>query len=91
MIKLIKTKVQHFFDLGQNFIKNKINLSRKKFIISFALAMCMARSVHFQEIALYLNQDAKVDSNLRRIQRFFAEYEFNYLQIAILLLSFIPE
>ncbi len=32
MIKLIKTKVQHFFDLGQNFIKNKINLSRKKFM-----------------------------------------------------------
>jgi hypothetical protein len=91
MIKLIETKVQHFFDLGQNFIKNKINLSRKKFIISFALAMCMARSVHFQEIALYLNEDAKVDSNLRRIQRFFADYKFNDVQIAIFLLSFIPE
>ncbi len=37
MIKLIETKVQHFFDLGQNFIKNKINLSRKKFIIESGL------------------------------------------------------
>lgn len=53
--------------------------------------MCMARSVQFKEIALFLNDDAKVDSNLRRIQSFFADYELNYKQIAIIMICFIPE
>ncbi|MCK5678927.1 MAG: IS4 family transposase, partial [Flavobacteriaceae bacterium] len=38
----------------------------------------------------HLNEDAKVDSNLRRIQAFFSDYQMNYQQIAIILISFIP-
>lgn len=52
--------------------------------------MCISRSVCFTEIALYLNDDAEEDSNLRRIQSFFSDYELNYVQIAIILISFIP-
>lgn len=91
MIKILKSKVQNLLEIGQDFFAKKINLSRKKFIISFAFAMCISRSVQFQEIALHFNDEAKVDSNLRRIQRFFAEYELNYEQLAVILLNFIPE
>ena len=91
MVKQLTSKVQNLLDIGQEFFEKKINLSRKKFIISFALAMCISRSVQFPEIALYLNEDAKVDSNLRRIQDFFANYELNYAQIAVILMNFIPK
>ena len=90
MIKLFVTKVEKLLETGQEYFK-KINLSRKKFIISCAVAMCVARSVQFPEIAVHLNEDAKVDSNLRRIQAFFSDYELNYEHIAIILISFIPE
>ncbi len=91
MIKLFTTKVIKLLDTGQKYFEKKINLSRKKFIISCAVAVCISRSVQFPEIAQYLNSDAKVASNLRRIQAFFADYDLNYKQIAIILISFIPE
>ncbi len=53
--------------------------------------LCITRSVELGEVALYLNKKVKVDSNIRRIQSFFADYEFNYMQLAILLISFIPQ
>ncbi len=71
MVKLFVTKVEKLLETGQKYFKKKINLSRKKFIISCAISMCMSRSVQFPEIAQHLNNNAKVDSNLRRIQAFF--------------------
>ncbi len=90
MIKFNITKVEKMFNIGRVF-GIKLTLPRKKFIISFILAMCLSRSVQFKEIALHLNENAKTDSNLRRIQRFFENYEMSYVQFAILMMSFIPE
>jgi len=68
----------------------KLHLSRKKFMLSFVLGMIQARSVLFNEIAVYLNDDAQVKSNEVRIQNFFRDYELDYNQIALLLIFFLP-
>ncbi|MEM9991767.1 MAG: transposase, partial [Bacteroidota bacterium] len=68
----------------------KLHLSRKKFMVSFILAMIQARDVLFKEIAVYLNDDAKVASNEVRIQNFFRDHTLNYEQIALLLSLFLP-
>jgi len=68
----------------------KLHLSRKKFMVSFILAMIQARDVLFKEIAVYLNDEAKVSSNEVRIQNFFRDHALNYEQIAMLLCLFLP-
>jgi hypothetical protein len=68
----------------------KVHLSRQKFISGFVLSLIKSKSVKFTEIASELNEEAKVESNLRRIQSFFAEYELNYSDYARLLMCFIP-
>jgi hypothetical protein len=68
----------------------KINLSRQKFISGFVLSLLKNKSVKFSDIAADLNEDSKEESNLRRIQSFFADYELDYDEHARLLMSFIP-
>lgn len=90
MIKIDIAKVEKIFEIGQRF-GAKINLARKKFILSFIMAMCLSRSVQFNKIATFLNEEASDASNIRRIQRFFEKYELSYIQFAILMICFIPE
>jgi Transposase DDE domain len=68
----------------------KTHLSRQKFISGFILSMIKNKSVKFPEIADDLNDSSKPESNLRRIQNFFADYEMDYLANARLLMSFVP-
>ena len=49
-----------------------------------------ARAVQFREIALHIESEAKVDSIERNIQSFFKDYEFDYDQVCVLLLLFLP-
>lgn len=73
-----------------DFQLEKIHLSRKKFISAFVMGMLETKSVKFQDIAEVLNDEAKVASNHRRIQTFFAQYELEYLAYARLLMGFVP-
>lgn len=56
----------------------------------FILGLLYRKSVKFAEIAAVLNAAVKDESNLRRIQSFFADHEMDYLAIAGLLMSFVP-
>ena len=61
----------------QNFLAYrlaKMHLSRQKFISGFVLSLLKNKSVKFTDLASDLNEDAKEESNLRRIQSFFADY-----------------
>jgi hypothetical protein len=49
----------------------KTHLSRQEFMSGFVLSMIKNKSVKFPEIAGDLNEAAKGESNLRRIQSFF--------------------
>ena len=48
------------------------------------------RSVQFTELATKLNAATQDESNLRRIQAFFAHYDLDYRVIACVLMSFVP-
>lgn len=65
------------------------HLSRQKCCLSIVLAMIQTRRVQFQELGLVLNDDVKPSSNTARIQRFFAETEFDESQLAFLLSLFL--
>ncbi len=73
------------------FLQIKANLARKKFIVEIILAIIASRKIQFQEISLHIESEAKVDSTERRIQAFFADFEFNYEEIASFLLVLCPK
>ena len=66
------------------------NLARKKFISSFLLGIIDSRKVQFREVALHIESEAKVESVERTIQSFFKDYEFDYEQVCLLLVLFLP-
>jgi len=86
MLHLFNSKIGSLFD--------KINwvdtLARKKFVASGILAMIKSKKVQFSELAFHLNPEAKTESNIRRIQAFFQQYDFDYERISVLLACFLP-
>jgi len=90
MIKSYETKIGNIFDLGIKESGKIINLSRKKCMFGIICGIIESRSVIYEKIAHHMNETVEDDSNLRRVQRFFAEMELDYTQIAIILMSFIP-
>lgn len=60
-------------------------------MVYFILGMIRSRNVQFCEIAAHMDTDAQNDSNLRRIQMFFADYRLDYRQIAVLLILMLPD
>ena len=67
------------------------NKARVKFFVSFIIALCKVQTVCFSSIAQGFEGRAKVDSNLRRIQRFFANFIIDTNLIAKLIFSLLPE
>ena len=86
---LLESKLISFFDIGLRG-NNSINLARQKFMISFVVGIVLSKNVQFTAIAEHLNPDAELESNVRRIQRFVKDYKLDYIQIAVLLLCFLP-
>ena len=50
------------------------NLARVRFLSAFICSLCKLQTVCYVKLAQDLSGKAKVESNLRRIQRFFAEF-----------------
>ena len=67
------------------------NKARVKFFVSFILALCKVQTVSFSPIAQGFEGKAKVESNLRRIQRFFANFIIDTNLIAKLIFILLPE
>ena len=86
MKKIIKDEVINL--LGK--IPLAKNLARKKFISAFLLALLDSKKVQFQDIALHIDSEAKLESVERNIQSFFKDYEFDYQQVCLLLVLFLP-
>jgi hypothetical protein len=51
-----------------------MNLACIKFFGLFISALCNIKTVFFERLAGSFNSDARIDSSLRRIQRFRSEY-----------------
>jgi len=67
------------------------NKARVKFFVSFIIALCKVQSVCFNKVAQGFEGKAKVESNMRRIQRFFASFIVDTNLIAKLIYSLLPE
>ena len=59
-------------------------------ICALVMAILERKSVKFTELAEELNGEVKDESNLRRIQSFFANFDFEYYAFSRLMLSFVP-
>ena len=59
-------------------------------LCALILAILERKSVKFTELAEELNGEAKDESNMRRIQAFFADFDFQYYAFSRLMLSFVP-
>ena len=65
--------------------------TRLNFLAMFLIALLKVKTVNLAEIATALNPKAKVSSNYRRLQRFFADFELDYDVIAQLIAALIPK
>jgi len=71
------------------------NLQWKKpridFLTIFITSLIKVKTVNLSEIAEAFDSTSKKESNYRRIQRFFADFELDYVAFAKLLISMVPE
>ena len=64
--------------------------ARLNFLAMFFVALIKVKTVNLAEIATGLNPNAKIGSNHRRLQRFFADFELDYDSIAKLVVALMP-
>ncbi len=91
MITYFETKIGEIFEKSANRVNTKWNLARKKMFFSLVFSVIELRNVHFTELALKINPLVETESNLRRIQMFFSDYDVDYRVIAVLLMGFIDQ
>ena len=65
--------------------------ARVSFAAAFILAVIKVRNVTFSQLALVLKPRVKPNSNVRRIQRFFAQFSFDALTFGQLMLTLLPK
>lgn len=70
--------------------KTSWNLARVRFLSAFICSLCKLQTVCYVKLAQDLSGNAKVESNLRRIQRFFAEFIVDGDLIAKIVFSMLP-
>jgi len=66
------------------------NLARVKFLVAFITTVCKLQTVNFTKLAQGLGGVTLVESNLRKIQRFFAEFVVDADLIAKIIFSLLP-
>lgn len=92
MLKEISTKILGLFDKVERTGAIKgMHLARKKFISLFVFGMIECGHVQFTQIGAVMETTSKTDSNVRRIQDFFANYRLDYRQLALTLFFLVPQ
>jgi hypothetical protein len=85
-----KSKINLLSETLAEFFGESMNLARIKFFGLFISALCKVQTVCFERLAAGFDSDAKVDSSLRRIQRFISEYVLDTDLIARFIFSLLP-
>ena len=68
-----------------------INVARLKLMSLFICALCKVQTVNYERLALGFDTKVEKNSNLRRIQRFFASYILDHDLIAKLVFRLLPK
>ena len=77
-------------DTLRTFLRKNINLAHIKLISLFIAALCKAKTVCFSFLSTVFDSHAKSASCLRRIQRFFAEFDLDRDLIARVIFRLLP-
>jgi len=64
---------------------------RARFLSLFITALIKARTVNLADIATVFTGKSRIESNYRRIQRFFKDFEMHYITLGKMLLSLLPK
>lgn len=83
-----RTKLLEIFNIGLRV--GKINLARKKFMLNFAIGIILSKNVHASDVVSHFDPNVELASHIRTAERFFNEYKLDYIQLAVLLLCFLP-
>jgi len=86
----VESKNTILFATLSSIFGDKMNLARIRFFGLFICALCKVQTVCFEKLATAFDTDAKVDSSLRRIQRFISEYMLDTRLIARFVFSLLP-
>ena len=70
---------------------NDLNLARIKLISLFISALCKVQTVNYDKLAAAFDSNVKVNSSLRRIQRFMSDYILDPCIIAKLVFALLPD
>ncbi len=65
--------------IGQTFAWNKARLDC---FVKMLLALFAVKTVNLSEIAVAFASEAEISSRYKRLQRFFAQFKFDYSQVA---------
>jgi len=69
----------------------QVNLTRQDFLCKYLTGMLLSRSVQDKEIASHMPSTAKIDSDVRRIERFYASYSIDFELLSLLLCQCLPK
>ncbi|MFA8450688.1 MAG: IS4 family transposase [Bacteroidales bacterium] len=67
------------------------NLSRVKFVSYLIISMHKTQSVSFVKLSQGIHNGSLLESNYRRIQRFFSQFDIDFKLIALLIYSLLPD
>jgi hypothetical protein len=87
----VESKSNELVSILSNQFRGKINLARIRFIAMFVCALCKAQTVGFDKLACSFDSAALAESNIRKIQRFMANYILCPDLIARFIFSLLPE
>jgi hypothetical protein len=92
MMFTMNTKIEHKTNKLIASMKERTqwNLARVRFLVAFISTVCKLQTVNFQKLSQGLGGMVQVESNLRKIQRFFAEFIVDGDMIAKIIFSLLP-
>jgi hypothetical protein len=86
----IESKNSILIDTLSQIFGDQMNLARIKFFGLFICALCKVQTVCFEKLAVSFDSGVKVDSSLRRIQRFMSGYLLDTNLIARFVFALLP-
>ena len=85
------SKGKELFPVMYEFLKDKLNLAHITLISLVIIALCKVQIVNFQKLAISIEGEAKVDSYLRKIQRFIASCVFPQALVTSFIFALLPK
>ena len=83
-------KVNQILPIMQEYFAKSMNLARIKLMAYMLHALCVVQTVSLHKLASAMPTSVERDSNLRRIQRFIANYASNLDLVARMIFSLLP-